>query len=62
MPVVVVGCSLTATEASLNSMVAEISTNGRVAIVDNSGHWIPEEQPDRLAGIILETTKEGVIL
>jgi pimeloyl-ACP methyl ester carboxylesterase len=62
MPVVVVGCSLTATETSLNSMVAEISTNGRVAIVDSSGHWIPEEQPDRLAGIILETTKEGVIL
>ena len=52
MPFVAVGSAATSTLSELEAMVAEMSTNGRAEIVENSGHWIPEEKPDELAAII----------
>jgi hypothetical protein len=43
---------LTATLPYLEGIVEEISVGGRAEFVEASGHWIPEEQPDRLAEIV----------
>ncbi|RED37390.1 alpha/beta fold hydrolase [Paenibacillus sp. VMFN-D1] len=59
MPYVAVGCSMTAVEEVLQGMVDEVSVNGSIRIVEPSGHWIPEEHPDRLSEIIIETANRG---
>ncbi|GMK47442.1 hydrolase [Paenibacillus glycanilyticus] len=60
MPYVAVGCSMTAVREVLMGMVEEVSINGSIEIVDQSGHWIPEEQPDKLAEIIMNLSKAEV--
>lgn len=54
MPVIAVASGMTAAPRDLDEMVDEIALNGEVVIVDRSGHWIPEEQPDRMAKVILD--------
>jgi pimeloyl-ACP methyl ester carboxylesterase len=58
-PVTVVGCSMTSTPALLNTIAAEIATNALTVVIENSGHWIPEEQPERLAEIIVQAAGAG---
>jgi pimeloyl-ACP methyl ester carboxylesterase len=55
MPVTVVGSGVFAHGAQLRTMVDEFAVNGRVEIIEKSGHWIPEEQPAALADLIRET-------
>jgi pimeloyl-ACP methyl ester carboxylesterase len=52
MPVTAVGAAPAATHAALTEMLVEIATEGRAELVEETGHWIPEEQPDVLAEII----------
>jgi hypothetical protein len=52
VPVVAVGSGLTSTHASLESVLSEIATNGTAVLIEQSGHWIPDEQPDRLADVV----------
>lgn len=59
IPFVAVGCSMTAVKEVLMEMVEEVSLNGTIEIVDRSGHWIPEEQPDKLVEIILKVSNTG---
>lgn len=52
LPVTVVGNELTATQPLLEGIVEEISVGGSTELIDQSGHWIPEEQPERLGALI----------
>ena len=54
MPGVFVGNGQTAVWASLEQLVDEIAVDGRVEVVQDSGHWIAQEQPDVLARIVDE--------
>ena len=52
MPVTAVGGALTATTTGLREMLGEIAVDGRAELVDDTGYWIPEERPAKLAEII----------
>jgi pimeloyl-ACP methyl ester carboxylesterase len=52
VPVAAVGSGLTSSRASLDSVLDEVATDGKATLVERSGHWIPQEQPDVLATII----------
>ena len=52
MPVMLVGGSETMPRSTMDMTIDEIAINGSVEVVERSGHWIPEEQPDALAGLI----------
>lgn len=52
MPVVLVGGSVTMPRSAMEAAVKEIAIDGRVEVVERSGHWIAEEQPDALCGLI----------
>lgn len=52
LPVIVAGSEVTATQPYLDGMVEEISVGGSTELIGESGHWIPEEQPERLAALI----------
>ncbi|GAA1849061.1 alpha/beta fold hydrolase [Asanoa iriomotensis] len=52
MPVTAVGAAPAATTAALREMVAEVATDGRAELVEETGYWIPEERPAALAEII----------
>lgn len=52
MPVILVGGSFTMPRHVMETVIAEIAIRGRVEVVERSGHWIAEEQPDALCGLI----------
>lgn len=52
MPVVAVGSAITSTRPSLDSVLREIAINGRAVLIERSGHWIPQEQPEVLAEVV----------
>lgn len=54
MPVVLVGGALTIPKPVMEAAAAEIAFDARVEVVARAGHWIAEEQPDQLAGLLLE--------
>ena len=58
IPFVAVGSEATASAAELEAMAAEMSVGGRVELIADSGHWIPEEKPDELAAIIRAVAAE----
>jgi pimeloyl-ACP methyl ester carboxylesterase len=53
MPVLTVGSGATAIGASLGDVLAEIATDGRAEVLP-CGHWIPEEEPDALAALLVQ--------
>jgi pimeloyl-ACP methyl ester carboxylesterase len=55
MPVAVVGGGASLSGSLLADSMCEFAENGRAYTVERAAHWIPEEQPDRLAEIIAET-------
>ena len=57
-PVTYVAGALTAVHADLQTMLDELALSGRVRVVANSGHFVPDEQPAALARIIRETAAE----
>jgi pimeloyl-ACP methyl ester carboxylesterase len=59
MPVVFAINSSKTDGVPLESVIDEIATSGHVVVVDKSGHWIPEEQPDKMAEIITEASRRG---
>lgn len=52
MPTVFVGGSASLSGELLGESVGGIATNGRAVVVQGAGHWVPEEQPDALVGLI----------
>ena len=52
MPVMLVGGALTMPRAALEQAAAEIAVDARVEVIERAGHWIAEEQPDRLAALL----------
>jgi pimeloyl-ACP methyl ester carboxylesterase len=59
IPVTAVASAVTAIPAALEAMVSEMAENGHLEIVAEAGHWIPEEQPERLAEIVLATVRRA---
>lgn len=55
IPVSVVGGEISVSGSLLAGSMDEFAQDGRVYTIECSGHWIPEEQPDRLAEIIVES-------
>ncbi|WP_412520727.1 alpha/beta hydrolase [Actinomadura madurae] len=52
MPVTFAASGVTADVPNLTAMLSEIATDTRFEIVEGAGHWIPEEQPERLVAMI----------
>lgn len=52
IPVTIVGGELTSTPEILEAIAEEISVNGSTVLIGESGHWVPEEQPERLASLV----------
>jgi pimeloyl-ACP methyl ester carboxylesterase len=55
MPVAMVGGEASLSGTLLADSMAEFAEDGRAYSVERAAHWIPEEQPDRMAKIITET-------
>lgn len=53
MPVSVVGGAASIASTALEDMIAEIANDWDCQIVENTGHWISEEQPNQLVEVIL---------
>ena len=52
VPVAVVGSELTSTQASLDDVAREIAIDCNTTLLDQCGHWIPQERPDFLAELL----------
>lgn len=52
MPVVLVGGSATMARPVMEAAIDEIANDGRVEVIERSGHWISEEQPDAFADLV----------
>jgi pimeloyl-ACP methyl ester carboxylesterase len=59
IPLTVVASGVTAVPAALDAMIGEMAENGHLEVVAEAGHWIPEEQPDRLAAIVLAAAERA---
>jgi pimeloyl-ACP methyl ester carboxylesterase len=53
MQVTAVASADRSTRSSVEQVVQQLSTDGRVVMVEGSGHWIPQERPDVLADVLL---------
>ncbi|CAL9354017.1 alpha/beta fold hydrolase [Streptomyces sp. enrichment culture] len=62
IPFTAVASGVTAVRGALETMLHEVAENGRLEIVEQAGHWIPEEKPDRLADIITAVATEAGVL
>ncbi|WP_103383485.1 alpha/beta fold hydrolase [Pseudonocardia dioxanivorans] len=54
MPVVYAAGAQTSVQADLQGMVDELAVGGRVAVIENTGHYVPEEQPAALARVVVD--------
>jgi pimeloyl-ACP methyl ester carboxylesterase len=54
MPVVIVAAAGRMNRAQLEQLGPEIADDLKVMVVERSGHWISEEQPDKLAAAITD--------
>ncbi|MEV8517195.1 alpha/beta hydrolase [Dactylosporangium sp. NPDC051484] len=59
-PLVYVAGALTAIQDDVRAMVEEMSLGGDIRVVESSGHYVPEEQPEVLAGIIRDMHAKGL--
>lgn len=51
-PFVYVAGALTAVQADLCGMVDELGPHGSIEVIEDTGHYVPEEQPARLSDVI----------
>ncbi len=54
IPVVMVAAASRSTAASVSEVLEQITTTGRAVMVEECGHWIPQEKPDCLAAAICD--------
>lgn len=57
IPVAAVASSKRSTRASVQQVLRQIATEGHAVMVEHCGHWIPQEAPDALAGVVRALTE-----
>jgi len=57
MPLTAVASAGRSTRASVEQSVRQLSTDGRVVMVEGTGHWIPQERPDVLVDVLTASAR-----